>query len=147
MPRLRFFALVMALLPAIPAPAAMAADTVVRVVVSNVAKPDGVLLAGAYTSAETWLGPTPLVSKHIPVAGNVRNGAVSFEIMLPPGKYALSVLQDMNANRRLDTNFLGIPTEASGSSNDAPARWSAPKFQAAVFTVGAEPVALAIRLN
>jgi uncharacterized protein (DUF2141 family) len=68
-------------------------------------------------------------------------------MLLPPGRYALSVLQDMNGNRKLDTNFIGIPTEASGSSNDAPAKWSAPKFKDAVFTVGDEPVNLAIRLN
>ena len=36
-----------------------AADTVVRVVVTNVVKQDGVLLAGAYSSPETWLGATP----------------------------------------------------------------------------------------
>jgi len=66
---------------------------------------------------------------------------------LPPGRYAVSVFQDMNGNRKLDTNFIGIPTEASGSSNDAPAKWSAPKFKDAVFTVGSEPVDLTIRLN
>jgi len=126
---------------------AAAADTVVRVVVTNVVKQDGVLLAGAYTSAETWLGASPAASRDVPVAGNVRDGTVTFDFPLPPGTYALSVLQDMNGNRRLDTNFIGIPTEASGSSNDAPARWSAPKFNAAVFTVGDQPVELKIRLN
>jgi uncharacterized protein (DUF2141 family) len=140
-------ALAMALAMAICPPVVAAADTVVRVVVTNIVKPDGVLLAGAYDSPETWLGATTVVSKAIPVAGTVRDGAVSFEIALPPGSYALSVLQDMNGNRKLDTNFIGIPTEASGSSNDAPAKWSAPKFKDAVFTVGTEPVSLSITLN
>lgn len=126
---------------------AVAADTPVRVIVTNVVKQDGVLLAGAYSSPETWLGATTVASKDIPVAGNVRNGSVAFEMLLPPGTYALSVLQDMNGNRTLDTNVIGIPTEASGSSNDAPAKWSAPKFKDAVFTVGDAPVELAIRLN
>jgi uncharacterized protein (DUF2141 family) len=132
---------------AICLPGAAAADTAVRVVVTNVVKQDGVLLAGAYDSPDTWLGATTVASKDIPVAGNVRDGTVAFEMLLPPGRYALSVLQDMNGNRKLDTNFIGIPTEASGSSNDAPARWSAPKFNDAAFTVGGEPVSLAIRLN
>lgn len=142
-----FFAFVtaMALAACLTGPAA--ADTPVRVVVTNVVKQDGVLLAGAYGSPETWLGGTTVVSRVVPVAGNVRDGTVTFEIGLPPGRYALSVLQDMNGNRKLDTNFIGIPTEASGSSNDAPARWSAPKFKDAVFTVGDEPVNLTIRLN
>jgi uncharacterized protein (DUF2141 family) len=42
---------------------------------------------------------------------------------------------------------MGIPTEAFGSSNDAPAQWSAPKFKDALFTVGDVPVELTIRLN
>lgn len=141
------FVLVTAILSTIGVTGAATADTVVRVVVTNVVKQDGVLLAGAYGSPETWLGATTVASKGIPVAGNVRDGAVTFEMALPPGTYALSVLQDLNGNRKLDTNFMGIPTEASGSSNDAPAKWSAPKFKDAVFTVGDEPVSLTIRLN
>ena len=141
------FVLVTAILSTICVTGGVSADTVVRVVVTNVVKQDGVLLAGAYDSPETWLGATTVASKGIPVAGNVRDGAVTFEMALPPGPYALSVLQDLNGNRKLDTNFMGIPTEASGSSNDAPAKWSAPKFKDAVFTVGDEPVNLTIRLN
>jgi uncharacterized protein (DUF2141 family) len=30
---------------------------------------------------------------------------------LRPGSYAVAVSHDLNANRRTDTNFLGIPTE------------------------------------
>ena len=59
----------------------------------------------------------------------------------------VSVLQDLNANRKLDVNFIGIPKEPSGSSNDAKATFSAPKFKDAVFTVGDQPVELRIRLN
>lgn len=124
-----------------------AADTAVRVIVTHVVKPGGTLLAGAYTSPETWLGATTAVSRDVPVAGNVSNGTVAFDMALPPGTYALSVFQDMNGNRKLDTNLIGIPTEASGSSNDAPARFSAPKFKDAVFTVGDKPIELRIRLN
>jgi uncharacterized protein (DUF2141 family) len=124
-----------------------AADTVVRVVVTNVTKQGGMLLAGAYSSPETWLGATTVATREVPVAGNIRNGTVAFDMPLPPGTYALSVLQDMNGNRRLDTNFIGVPTEPSGSSNDAPAKWSAPKFKDAVFTVGDQPIELTIRLN
>ncbi|MEQ1801817.1 MAG: DUF2141 domain-containing protein [Gammaproteobacteria bacterium] len=126
---------------------AAAADTVVRVVVTNVKKTAGMLLAGAYVSPETWLGATTVATREVSVAGNVRQGTVAFDMPLPPGTYALSVFQDMNGNRKLDTNLIGIPTEASGSSNDAPARWSAPKFQDAVFTVGDQPIELTIKLN
>ena len=36
---------------------------------------------------------------------------------LPIGQYAVSVFQDSNNNGRLDTNFLGIPSEKYGFSN------------------------------
>jgi uncharacterized protein (DUF2141 family) len=141
------FALVTALVSSVGMAGVASADTTIRVVLTNVARPGGVLLAGAYSSPETWLGATTVASKDIPVAGNLQNGTVTFEMRLPPGRYALSVLQDMNGNRQLDTNFMGIPTEPSGSSNDAPARFSAPKFKDAVFTVGDAPVDLTIRLK
>lgn len=139
--------LVPALLSILSAAGAAAGETPVRVVVSNVVKPDGILLAGAYSSPETWLGTTTVASKDVPVADNVRDGTVTFEMLLPPGSYALSVLQDINGNRKLDTNFIGMPTEPTGSSNDAPAKWSAPKFRDAVFTVSDQPMELKITLN
>jgi uncharacterized protein (DUF2141 family) len=139
--------LVPALLSLVGAAGAAVADTTIRVVVTNIAKPDGVLLAGAYISPETWLGPDAVAGKEVPVAGNVLDGTVTFELLLPPGSYALSLFQDMNGNRKLDTNFIGVPTEPSGSSNDAPAKWRAPKFRDAVFTVGDQPMELRITLK
>ena len=87
-----------------------------------------------------------MASIEVPVPATV-TGTLSFEMQLPPGRYALSVFQDMNGNRKLDTNFIGIPTEQSGSSNNAPARFGPPKFSAAEFVVGSQAIDLAIRLN
>jgi uncharacterized protein (DUF2141 family) len=38
---------------------------------------------------------------------------------IEPGTYAVSVFHDENSNGKLDTNFLGIPREGVGASNDA----------------------------
>jgi uncharacterized protein (DUF2141 family) len=38
---------------------------------------------------------------------------------LPAGTYAVSVYQDTNENEQLDKNFLGIPRERYGFSNDS----------------------------
>lgn len=54
---------------------------------------------------------------------------------LPPGEYAVSVIHDENDNDALDTNFLGIPKEGIGTSNNAKARFGPPKFRDAKFTV------------
>ena len=128
-------------------PAAAGEATLVRVTVTNVRDPGGVLLVGVYEREDTWLGVPPAHSIEVPVAPNLRDGTVALELRLPPGRYARSLCQDMNGNRRLDTNFMGIPKEASGSSNNPPARWGPPKFADALVTVGDVPLDLSIRLD
>ena len=50
-----------------------------------------------------------------------------------PGTYAVAVFHDENSNGKLDTNFLGIPREGVGASNDAQGHFGPPKFDAAAF--------------
>ena len=58
----------------------------------------------------------------------------SFELKdLPPGKYALSVIHDENDNDKLDTNFLGIPKEGFGFSNNPKVYFGPPSFDKCVF--------------
>ena len=51
------------------------------------------------------------------------------------GSYAVAISHDLNGNRRTDTNFLGMPTEAYGFSNKAAGTFGPPKFEAARFSV------------
>lgn len=46
---------------------------------------------------------------------------------LVPGRYALSLFHDENANAKLDT-FLGVPREGFGFSRNPVIRFGAPKF-------------------
>jgi uncharacterized protein (DUF2141 family) len=52
---------------------------------------------------------------------------------LRPGRYAVAVLHDENRNSKMDFNFLGMPLEGYGFSNDASAPFGPPSFQAAAF--------------
>lgn len=52
---------------------------------------------------------------------------------IPPGTYAMAVIHDENMNGKLDANWLGIPTEGYGFSNDAKGLVGAPSFSAASF--------------
>jgi uncharacterized protein (DUF2141 family) len=52
---------------------------------------------------------------------------------IPPGTYALAVIHDENMNGKLDTNWLGIPIEGYGFSNDAKGLFGAPSYSAARF--------------
>lgn len=56
------------------------------------------------------------------------------EVELPYGEYAIAVYHDKNVNGKLDSNFLGIPKEAYGFSNNArgkfgPASWKDAHFR------------------
>ncbi len=66
---------------------------------------------------------------------------------IPPGTYALAVIHDENSNGRLDTNWLGIPTEGYGFSNDAKGSLGAPSFEAASFAYDGQNLGMTIRLQ
>ncbi|MBK7477292.1 MAG: DUF2141 domain-containing protein [Haliscomenobacter sp.] len=57
---------------------------------------------------------------------------VTFED-LPYGTYAITILHDENGNLKVDANFLGIPKEGYGFSNNARNLFRAPKFEEAKF--------------
>jgi uncharacterized protein (DUF2141 family) len=50
---------------------------------------------------------------------------------LTPGTYALALIHDENANHKLDTNFLGIPKEGFGFSNNPRILFGPPSFEKA----------------
>jgi len=65
---------------------------------------------------------------------------------LPPGTYAVSVYEDLNGNHKLDRNFLGIPREPVGASNNPPAHLGPPRFNECAFRVGAIAQTITITL-
>jgi uncharacterized protein (DUF2141 family) len=58
-----------------------------------------------------------------------------FVIDLPEGIYAIALFVDANKNLKIDKNFLGIPKEQFGFSNNAIGKLSAPYFEQAKFKV------------
>ena len=57
---------------------------------------------------------------------------------VPEGTYAVSIGHDLNGNKRVDTNFIGLPTEQWGVSNNARPPLRAPRFDEASFKVAAD---------
>jgi uncharacterized protein (DUF2141 family) len=66
---------------------------------------------------------------------------------VPPGTYAMAVVHDENMNGKLDTNWLGFPTEGYGFSNNAKAVLSAPSFSDASFTYDGRSIDLTMTLH
>lgn len=52
---------------------------------------------------------------------------------VPFGTYAIAISQDVNDNGEQDTNWIGIPKEPFGFSNNAKGKMGPPKFEDAKF--------------
>ena len=66
---------------------------------------------------------------------------------IQPGTYALAIVHDENMNGKLDTQWLGIPTEGYGFSNDVKAMLGPPSFSAASFLYDGQEIRLTISLH
>jgi uncharacterized protein (DUF2141 family) len=63
------------------------------------------------------------------------------------GEYAVKVFHDQNENGKMDANFLGIPKEKYGFSNNARGKFGPPKWKDAKFEFDNPDTTLEIRLN
>ena len=105
--------------------------------INNISK-GGILHLAVYDSKEVFEsdrgdqpGPQPGI-----VAGIVKEvstGVFTEIIDVPSGIYAIGLYIDANKNKKLDTNFLGIPKEQFGFSNDARGTLGPPDFESASF--------------
>ena len=66
---------------------------------------------------------------------------------IAPGTYALAVVHDENMNGKLGTNWLGVPTEGYGFSNDTKPLLGAPSFSAAGFSYNGQNIELTISMH
>lgn len=81
------------------------------------------------------------------VRRSVRASAGALDIAgLAHGTYALAVIHDENNNAKLDT-FAGIPREGIGFSRNPKVRFGPPRFSAARFAVGPQPVAQTVKMK
>ena len=118
--------------PAWPA-APATANLTIRV--ENVLPAGGILRLGLYDAARYPDDDSkPVASADVPaVAGET----VIILHGVPPGIYAIQTLQDVNANDKMDTSWLGLPLEPFGFSQDATPFLSKPSFDDVKFTLAA----------
>ena len=99
--------------------------TTFTIVVTNVAQNKGNVMIAVHNRSNFL--KTRIVEKALPAAGT----SVNVNIELAQGEYAVAVFQDKNNNQYLDTNFVGIPQESYGFSNNARPKFRAPTFDEA----------------
>lgn len=103
-------------------------DHVLHVRIDNVRVATGTIHVDICTAAQflkdcSWSGHAPAAVPSTMVA--VRG--------VPAGRYGAQIYHDKNGNGKLDRNFLGIPREGVGFSNDAKIKLKPPRFADAAF--------------
>lgn len=112
------------------------ASSQVKLSVTGIKKIDGVLYIGLYNKKKGFTEVDKTYKNWI-----VDVDKFNLEIILAdidPGKYSISIFHDLNGNGMLDKNFLGMPIEIYGFSNNARKLFSAPSFQDCTFSVQKE---------
>jgi uncharacterized protein (DUF2141 family) len=104
-----------------------------QVNIEDVRSEEGVLYLALYDNSNEWLNEESTYRQQIITP---RKGTMSVVFNnLPAGTYALSVLHDKNRDKKLNTNWVGMPSEAYGFSNNPGFMMRAPRFSECVFTV------------
>ncbi|OYU44606.1 MAG: hypothetical protein CFE44_12045 [Burkholderiales bacterium PBB4] len=110
---------------------AKAADVIVKVTGTN--STVGQIRCGLFENSPAF-PMDPSGAKQVSLSADA--GALVCKFSgVAPGTYAVSVGHDANGNKKVDTNFLGIPTEGWGVSNNVVPRLRAPRFDEAQFVV------------
>ncbi|PKI18145.1 hypothetical protein CXF71_00705 [Colwellia sp. 12G3] len=108
---------------------AVAAELTINI--SDVNQGKGHVMVGLYSGSEAFSqGKASFGSR---VKADKTQEQVVFKD-LPAGEYAIKIYQDENSNQKLDFNFIGIPKEGYGFSNNV-GRFGSPNYQEAKFTV------------
>jgi uncharacterized protein (DUF2141 family) len=66
---------------------------------------------------------------------------------LPFGTYAIKIFHDVNNNGELDTNFLGIPSENYGFSNNATGSFGPASWEDALFNFDKDSMVVEINMD
>ena len=102
----------------------------IEVTVENATNNEGKIFLALYNSETNFLEKSYKGTKSEIINNSC---TITFED-IPSGPYAISVFHDENNNGEMDSNFMGIPKEDYGCSNDAtgfmgPPKWKNAKFE------------------
>lgn len=98
----------------------------INIEVSGMQNHKGALFIGVFNSTENF--PKKEFA-YQSVALQINSNIVKYQFEnIPDGIYSIAIFHDTNSNGILDKNFLGIPTESYGFSNNARGLFGPPSF-------------------
>jgi uncharacterized protein (DUF2141 family) len=114
----------------------------IRVEMRGIRNSTGAVACALFEAPEGF--PTEFSLMMVRVRG--AKATCSFE-QIPPGTYALAVIHDENRDGKLATDWMGLPREGYGFSNDAKGTLGAPAFEAASFSYNGQSLEMTITLQ
>jgi uncharacterized protein (DUF2141 family) len=113
--------------------------------VSSLKNTRGILNCRLFTKPSDFPDGEGILTVRVPIAGP--NTSCTFS-NIEPGTYAVAVVHDENSDGKLDKNFVGVPSEGYGVSNNKTYALSAPKWDESIFTIApSESKTLQVKLR
>jgi uncharacterized protein (DUF2141 family) len=113
-------------------PVEAGASNSIKVIVVGLHSNDGEVDCALFNSADGFPSDSSKAIKTMKSKIENEQTTCTF-IDVAPGDYAVSEFHDENSNGKLDRNFIGMPKEGVGASNDAAGHMGPPKFDDARF--------------
>ncbi len=144
---LKIFTAVWLLLPAMTAvPQSNEINTSIVIHVDGLRNRDGVLRALLFTNEDGFPQDFPKASQSRTVAIQQDTIRIQFD-NVNASQCAISVLHDENDNEKMDSNWLGMPKEGIGVSNNVKNRLGPPSFEDAAVTCDGDTLVLSIHMR
>jgi uncharacterized protein (DUF2141 family) len=112
-------------------PDAESKNSQLTVSIENIKYHAGEIMIAVYDNENDFLSSNLFYSKKCKVN---RTSIAECELQIPFGKYSISIFHDINSNGVLDTNFIGIPKEPYGFSNNVRGQFGPPDYKTTLFT-------------
>ena len=119
----------------------------VELVITGVRSEAGDLQLGVFQNQESFEREEPFEWASISKS-DLDGGQLVTRLSLLPGKYAISVFDDVNRNESMDYNWIGVPKEGFGFSNLTHRGFRKPVFEDFQFEVRpGEPQTVQIKMR
>ncbi|HRG59917.1 MAG TPA: DUF2141 domain-containing protein [Bacteroidia bacterium] len=100
----------------------------VEIMVTNIRNNKGQIAIGIYKDQHSFDKEQSLVNKKFEKKA-MQKGILLIKFDIEPGTYGFTLLDDENANSKMEYNFFGLPTEGFGFSNYYHTGFTRPKFE------------------
>ncbi|HLV40259.1 DUF2141 domain-containing protein [Xanthomarina sp.] len=101
--------------------------------IQNIKSFQGEIIVGVFNSEKGFLEDNAVFKEYRIPANKTTEQLIITD--LPHGDYAISLYHDKNSDNICNLNFIGIPKEPYGFSNNFKPRFSAPKFKDCKFSL------------